>query len=647
MFRKQFRRGIHLASLALCLGLPFDARAQESETCLECHGDASLVEDPDSRRLYTDPAVLEASSHGFLGCVDCHTDLAGVDPVGHDSELAPVDCSVCHPDVQAEYSTSLHAYALERGNTRAPGCTGCHGSHEINLPDELGPKRLHIVDMCGRCHGDAGLLTDELVRLPAALQGYVQSVHGQALRRGIETAAVCSDCHGSHGLRGSLDPESRIHPLQVSATCGQCHQDIQQQYDQSIHGRALRAGITDSPTCNTCHGEHLVLAPSDRNSTTHAARLAHETCGRCHEDSRIIAKYGLADYVVETYVDSYHGWATRWDSPDAATCVRCHTAHWVLPTRDPKSTIHPDNVVATCRQCHADADAAFAVAYTHKTASPSANPVTQWIHWAYQLLIPAVIGGMLLHNAVIFLYYLLRKRKLEREEGTVLRLDRNQIVQHLLLAVSFTVLVITGFALRYPDAFWVQPLAFVGMTESVRSTVHRVAAIVLLAAGFHHILYILLSRRGRSEWLAMIPRWRDAVDVVHNMGYYLGWRREKVRFGRYDYAQKAEYWALVWGTVVMAASGFVLWYPSVAVKIFPTWVVQASELLHFYEAWLAMLAIIVWHFFFTILHPDAYPMSWIWLTGRMSRHEAKEHHREWYEQLIREEEEQAAPSQEA
>jgi cytochrome b subunit of formate dehydrogenase len=609
--------------------------AQESETCLECHGDTGWLEDDETRRLHVDLGGFENSVHGFLLCVDCHADLAGADPWGHDPELAPVDCSVCHADVQDEYAQSLHAYARQRGNLRAPTCAGCHGNHEILSPSDRSSRahRRNLTDMCASCHGTGGLLTDQLVRLPLSVQSYAQSVHAQAFRRGIDTAAVCTDCHGVHLLRGRLDPESKIHPVNVSATCGQCHGEAQYQYDQSIHGRALQAGIFDSPTCNDCHGEHHIVTATDPSVSAFGARLAVETCRSCHEDQRLIAKYGLADYVVETYVDSYHGWARRWDSPDAATCVACHATHLVLPARDEGSTIHPDNVAETCRQCHPRADQRFALSYTHRTAQPSANPVTRWIEWAYLILIPTLVGAMVLHNALIFVYYLRRRRRLEREEGTIPRMDRSQVVQHLLLAVSFIVLVITGFALRFPDAFWVQPLVYLGMTEALRSLVHRIAAVVLLGVGVWHVLYVGLNRRGRRDLVAMLPRWRDVTDASGNMQYYLGLRKRKVRFDQYDYTQKAEYWALVWGTVVMALSGFVLWFPAQAVRIFPTWIVQASELLHYYEAWLAMLAILVWHFFFVLLHPQVYPMSWTWLTGEMGRSEAEYHHGEWVRRL--------------
>ncbi|HSR50983.1 MAG TPA: cytochrome b/b6 domain-containing protein [Acidobacteriota bacterium] len=614
---------------------------ETQDACLTCHGDEGLLEDEATRRLFVDLERLLQSVHGIFSCTDCHQDLVGVDPFGHDAPLEKVDCGTCHPGVQEEYAGSLHSYALERGNQRAPDCVSCHGGHTV-LGVDNGDSlafRSRIPEMCGNCHGEAGLLTDQLVRLPQAVQTYARSVHGQAFSRGISAAATCTDCHGVHALKGVLDPESRIHPQSVGETCGQCHREEASQYEQSIHGRALQAGIADSPTCNDCHGEHLILPADHPDAATYATSLAEDTCGNCHEDSRMIEKYGLADYVVSTYVDSYHGWSLRWEGLESANCVSCHTAHWVLPARDPQSTVSADNVVETCQQCHEGADANFASSYTHKSATVGSHPVTRWLEWIYLILIPVVIGGMLLHNAVVLAYYLAEKRKHELAGETVVRMDRIQLWQHILLAVSFIGLVITGFALRFPDAWWVKPLAAMGMSEMWRSWLHRVMAVVLIAVGISHMLYIWLSRRGRREFRAMMPSWRDFKDFAGYIRFHLRLEKEPVRFGRYDYTQKAEYWALVWGTVVMALSGFVLWFPAASVRLFPSWVVQASEVLHYYEAWLAMLAIVVWHFFFVLLHPKVYPMSWTWLTGRMSQEEVRELHGGWYEEIQREAEE--------
>ena len=71
--------------------------------------------------------------------------------------------------------------------------------------------------------------------------------------------------------------------------------------------------------------------------------------------------------------------------------------------------------------------------------------------------------------------------------------------------------------------------------------------------------------------------------------------------------------------------------PHSSTTFFKAWVVAASQTVHFYEAWLATLAIVVWHFFFVIFHPDAYPVSFTFMNGRMSEEDAKHHHPRWYE----------------
>jgi cytochrome b subunit of formate dehydrogenase len=420
----------------------------------------------------------------------------------------------------------------------------------------------------------------------------------------------------------------------VSATCGACHDAITEEYDRSIHGRAVAAGVSDSPTCTDCHGEHLILHPDDPDAGTHASRLATQVCGDCHNDPVIIAKYDLQHEVVHTYTDSYHGWATRRASQTSATCVSCHTAHLVLPAADPLSSVAESNVVATCRQCHDGADEAFARSYDHRAASAATNKGRRIVRAIYIVLIAVVVGGMAIHNALIFNYYMVEKRRADGRERGFVRFDRIQIAQHAMLATSFILLVVTGFALRYPEAGWVRVTGLAYLAEPVRSTLHRVLGVGLILFGVVHVLYILFVQRGRDEFKAMTPNARDAKDFIDNMRFYTWRTMRRARFGRYDYTQKAEYWALVWGTALMALTGIVLWFPAWATGLFPTWIVSISETIHFYEAWLATLAIVVWHFFFVIFHPEVYPMSWIWLTGKMPEHEARAVHGRWYDEEL-------------
>jgi formate dehydrogenase gamma subunit len=263
------------------------------------------------------------------------------------------------------------------------------------------------------------------------------------------------------------------------------------------------------------------------------------------------------------------------------------------------------------------------------------NPVNRIIRDIYLWAILLIVGGMVVHNLVIMNYYMIRRRQEQSStERTVLRFTINEVFQHLFLTVTFTVLVITGFALRFPDAWWVEGLAAIGMGEVLRGDIHRVAGVLLVFTSLYHAWYVLATRRGRTELKAFLPRWSDVTDFVRNLGYHTFRSKEKVKFGRYDYMQKAEYWALVWGTVVMVLTGLVLWFPTATAKILPGVVIPASQTVHYYEAWLATLAILVWHFFFVILHPEEYPMSWTWLTGKMTKESAKTHHARWYEEEI-------------
>jgi thiosulfate reductase cytochrome b subunit len=126
--------------------------------------------------------------------------------------------------------------------------------------------------------------------------------------------------------------------------------------------------------------------------------------------------------------------------------------------------------------------------------------------------------------------------------------------------------------------------------------------------------------------LDMIPVLKDATDVVDVVAYNLGFSSEKPQFKRFNYAEKMEYWALVWGTFVMALSGLMIWFKLISTEAVPRWVINVAITVHFYEAILATLAIIVWHFYQVILDPDTYPVNFAFLDGKMSVEHYQEEH---------------------
>jgi len=228
------------------------------------------------------------------------------------------------------------------------------------------------------------------------------------------------------------------------------------------------------------------------------------------------------------------------------------------------------------------------------------------------VLISVVIGAMFLHNAIIWRSKAVARRRMQNP--SMVRMTENQRWQHIVLLTSFIVLVITGFALKFPDSWFAEAL---GMGEKLRSITHRVAGVIMVGAGIYHLFYLAVAREGRRLIRDFAPARKDAFDVWGTMRYYLGLSREKPQFGRFSYAEKAEYWALFWGAALMAITGIMMWAKVWVGNLLARWWVDVTTAVHFYEAILATLAILVWHFYQVFFDPDVYPMNWAWLDGKM------------------------------
>ena len=154
----------------------------------------------------------------------------------------------------------------------------------------------------------------------------------------------------------------------------------------------------------------------------------------------------------------------------------------------------------------------------------------------------------------------------------------------------------------------------------------------LIIQSIVQMIWFFSTRNGRKDIRALIPTYKDVVEFVQNIRYHLFLTDREPQYGRYDYTEKAEYLALIWGTAVMALTGFVLWFPVVFTRFLPGWAFEVARVIHFYEAVLATLAIIVWHFFFTIFHPREYPGRLSWITGEMTEHDYRHHHPREYDE---------------
>ncbi len=217
-------------------------------------------------------------------------------------------------------------------------------------------------------------------------------------------------------------------------------------------------------------------------------------------------------------------------------------------------------------------------------------------------------------------------------EGAYARWSLNERIQHWTMAVSFVVLVVTGFALRYPESWWMRPWAGLEAAFNLRGLLHRIAGTVFLGLGLYHGVYLAVTARGRALTRAFRPRVQDVRDLSENIAYNLSLRERPPEFGHFSYMEKAEYLALIWGTVIMAVTGLMLWFDGLTLRFFSRWVIDLVTVIHFYEAWLAALAILVWHFYYVIFAPDIYPLNTSMITGRISNEEMRqEHYEEWCE----------------
>ncbi len=512
---------------------------------------------------------------------------------------APVDCLSCHEDQAKVLAPSAHAKVT---------CAQCHSKHGEYPHAEKLPK-----PECNSCHA-------------AQVGDHKRSVHGEQIRAGNTAAPDCAVCHDkSHETK--LTKSVEFHK-NVPELCGLCHSEALTDYQASVHGKALASGITQAPVCTDCHGEHSILRPKTSGSSVGAAAVS-ETCGRCHGDLRLTRRFGLPSDRITTFGNSFHGLASKTGAQTVANCSSCHGFHKVLPSSDPNSTVHTKNLPQTCGNCHPGAGSRFAISPIHVSEGGDEPWQTRYPRLFYLFVIPLTIGLMLLHNGGDWIRKFRALRLQPRPvhpEATLavgqLRMYPWERFQHALLAVSFIILVWTGFALKYPDQIWARPLLALEGFFPVRGVVHRVAGVVMILVSLLHVFLLITNRQLREHWFELAPKWRDLPEAWKMFCYNLGLRATRPAISSHSYIEKAEYWAVVWGTGLMAVTGVMLWANNWMLAWLPKVWLDFVITVHLYEAILATLAIVVWHFYGVIFDPDVYPMDTAWLTGRTVRKHA-------------------------
>jgi cytochrome b subunit of formate dehydrogenase len=597
---------------------PDDApRAITTAECAECHTSGPRE-------------ALEGSIHSPLDCLDCHRGAGTVPHAPPAGFVVGLDaCRACHEDEGKAYQ--FHGFLKVGSSTDIPVCSDCHGAHDVRATSDPASRTApaHLQDTCGRCHRQVDLIRKyDLTR--NLLQNYEGSIHGVVGRNGAPRA-VCTDCHARKGkVHALLSPrftDSAVNRLNIPETCGRCHQKVDAAYRASIHGVLAARGAADSPVCTTCHGEHGILQVNDPRSPVSPTKVAGETCARCHDSVRLNLKYGLRSGVLPSYIDSYHGLKSKAGDTRVANCASCHGVHEILPPRDPRSRVYPANLQKTCGQCHPDISASLARTPIHGRGGAGLR--TRGAMIVQRIYIGAVfviVGLMLLYVLVDLRHHLACVLRIWPQ---VRRMRPSEVAQHALLTVSFVVLALTGFALKYDDTWFARLLFGWRGGFELRGTIHRVAAGLFVVDVVWHVVFVSATRRGRQFLADMRPRAADGAHIWGWLMHRLGRRAHPPAAGRFSYVEKLEYWALVWGGAVMTLSGLMLWFDNELIRFLPKGALDIAWVVHFWEAVLATMAIAVWHLYATIFDPAVYPMNPSWLTGRMPeamyRHEHPAH----------------------
>jgi len=603
----------------LCAFMPIFLFAKDID-CSECHGSDG------------EPAinmeVFSKSVHADNACTDCHLNVTKNFDDHPDNDVT-ASCSDCHEDVVDEHKGSLH---------KSLNCTDCHGDvHTLDADKSIVGNADMIMAMCSKCHGDEkSSKTDTDKNKPnknqKLINHYKNSVHYLKKNKDGKIAATCVDCHTAHNIRKFDDKESTIYKPNLSSTCGKCHTEEAKEYDESVHADGVKKGWAESPSCTGCHNSHNIVMSDNANALTGKLLVAEKICLSCHEDERLIQRYDLENHIGSTYRDSYHSMANKMGSSKAATCTDCHTTHHIMKSSNINASTNGKHLVATCSQCHKGINEKFAFSYSHKSSLKAGNEINYYVKLGYIWLIILTIGGMFGHNFMIYFHHLVKAYRKHKKHKSITRMSKGLVFMHLGLQLTFATLVVTGFSLRFAhlDLFSFMPFS---ISEITRAWIHRIAGSGMGILFVLHFIRMAMGKQDRGVMVKMLPKPKDIRDAVDNIRYHLFMSDKFPRFGQTTYIEKAEYLALIWGTWVMIVTGLVLWFPEFTTQYLPGWSIKVAETVHFYEAILATLAIIVWHLFFTILHPEVYPLDFTFMDGQMPLDEIEHMRPEWYEEL--------------
>ncbi len=575
----------------------------------------------------------------------------------------PENCLLCHrfrglsrldtaTGEMRLFFCSVEYFTERQGAHARLRCTSCHRSDEVLVV----PHQVRTpVDCTQTCH----IVPSSGVELQFSHQRVADALDRSA--------------HGAARLRDLPFDPPLLRPGQ--SNCLYCHDEPVFQDVSQLARPIGQGGLTTR--CEMCHGEGM---PADvkyyaehigaRLRPSRPMRQLAQVCAVCHSDPKVIAQIGSHD-AVASYLHSFHGKANLLGSTETANCLDCHASqegdvHAMLLKTDPESSINEGRLPSTCRttQCHPGAPPGMSEAAVHLNLDPQARTPEFYVAAMFVSLTAVVMIIFFVMIMLELLNIVVRRRDPHHEalvrtarklleipeaRRLLMRMTPHQRVQHWMLAVFFTALVVTGMPIKFADAQWAERvIAPMGGLATARF-LHRVCGVVLMAAFAYHLVYLLFAfirrvresrARGEREpiwkmllFSPMMLTPQDFKQFGELFGYLLFLRRERPRFGHYNFMQKFEYWAVFWGMPVMGLSGLALWGTQDISEFVSGRILNFAFIIHSDEAYLAFIYIAVVHIFSVILAPAVFPVSPGTVTGDVPAAELVEGHRGEIEDL--------------
>jgi formate dehydrogenase gamma subunit len=226
--------------------------------------------------------------------------------------------------------------------------------------------------------------------------------------------------------------------------------------------------------------------------------------------------------------------------------------------------------------------------------------------------------------------------KAKSQDEYIVRFSLTERIQHIVLFVALIMLLLTGLSLTYHDSWLGKIMISIEGGLEGRGMLHNLFAIVLVALAVFHAFYITFSDKGQSEISHLKYGKKDFRDMLFSFKYNFGFGKTKPYYGRYNLSQKFQYWGVIVGCFIMITTGIILllkvWKIAMVV---PKWLWDITNLIHSFEGMMIFLVLFLWHIYDVHLSPGVFPMSKIWLTGKISKDELKEEHPREYDEIFK------------